>query len=100
MKIKNLLPLFALGLVLASCKKEYTCDCTTTDTYTDNNGVKVVTAVENDSKAYSAKMTEKQAKAACEAEAPAIESNFLDLYESLNGAPPEGELIETTCKLK
>jgi hypothetical protein len=99
MKTQIILPLFVIGLAMASCKKEYTCECVTTDTYT-NNRVTMVQVYNADSKAYGKKMTEKQAKAACDAEGPAVQSNFIDLYKNATGQPLKNEVIATTCKLK
>jgi hypothetical protein len=98
MKTQIILSLFAIGLAMTSCKKQYTCECVTTDTYTEN-GITLVEKYNANSKAYGAKMTEKQAKAACDAEAPAIQSNYYSLLATFS-ITLNNETIITDCKLK
>ncbi len=58
MKKITLLTVVLAGLAFASCKKDYTCKCTTTTT---TSGVSVVTTAS----AATGKMTKKDAEAKC-----------------------------------
>jgi hypothetical protein len=99
MKTQIILPLFVIGLAMTSCKKEYTCNCITTDT----TGGGPALAVSNKSTAYSAKMTKKQAEAACKHEETAVQSNFESFGEAItvfSGDPVDMSGISTSCSLK
>ncbi len=83
MKKTTILFLFLAGLIISSCKKSYTCDCVLTNNHTGTAPDSTYTRnYKNASTAYDSKMTEKQAKAACDHEAESIISN----YNSANAA--------------
>ena len=79
---KVLLITLVSGLALASCKKQYSCDCTTTsiDIFTEDQVVTSTT--------YTFESKKKEAEATCQAYKPA--STVFDLFS----APV------TTCVLK
>lgn len=96
-----LLPGLAL-LALSSCKKTYTCECSTDFTYRSSSSGSLFTATyPGETTQYSEKMREKQAKAACAHEAPTIEKNFSNFITD-NGKFPlkSGEKITTSCSIK
>lgn len=67
-----------LAIASVSCKKTYSCDCTTTTTVSIP-GFGSIPVVTKSNEAYSAKMTKKQAQAACDHEAITIESMEKDV---------------------
>ncbi len=108
-KQKFYLVVLACVLVLMSCKKTYTCECTLIRNHT-SHGSPDSTYTENyngGSSAYGQKMTEKQAKAACKHEEQSILSN----YESANNSvysqfskfgikPDPNDQFSASCTLK
>lgn len=91
-------------LFLASCKKTYTCECYTTVVFEveSPNGRYFASVVVPGSKTpYSQKLTERQARSACQHEEAATESNFKNAFTN-NGRAPllPGESIKTSCGLK
>jgi hypothetical protein len=102
--MKKLILLFLAGtliLSISSCKKTYTCSCSTTYTFknSNNNGYTTI-IIPAEKKAYSRKMSEKKAKVACTHEGVAIQTNFENGitgngYYSLDG----GESIFTNCAI-
>lgn len=80
---------FAIAAIsLASCKKSYSCSCTTKATGQGFN--EEVTS----SNSYSEKMKEKQAKAACANSQTAVKATADKAY---NGT---GASVTTTCEVK
>lgn len=98
--MKKLFIPVALVLSLASCKKAYTCSCSTVYTYDDGAGYSTETWADDD-KVYSAKMSKKAATAACDAEKASLEKSFnnaiTDNGQYTLGA---GESIVSSCTLK
>ena len=93
MKLKALIIVAVAALTAFSCKKEYTCDCETK--WTDSNGTMVN---KNSSEKYSAKLTEKQAKAACEHEEQSLKNTF-DNINTFNGSQTPQGSISVSCDL-
>lgn len=94
--MKNITLLVAALVLIgfSSCKKAYSCECTTTLNYVgttpDTYGSKTTT--------YSEKMTKKQAQSACDHEAVTIKSNFNDV---ITQAGATGFVTPSTaCTLK
>ena len=91
-KIILIVAVFSLGIV--SCKKTYTCECTTSSNYagiTENN--------KSSASNYSTKMTKKQAQSACEHEAQSVKSTFENSF-SENGTATTSATVVTNCELK
>ena len=88
------------GLALASCKKEYSCDCTSTVTFTDN-GFSYTQYFKNESTPYSQKLSEKQAESVCDHEEETIASTLRNNITA-NGTQPFPPEIQLTvgCNLK
>lgn len=84
-----------LAFVAVSCKKPYTCTCTTTTTYSGGSPDINKSHV----KEYSEKMTQKQAESACDHEEQAIKSTF-DASFTENGSQPAFGQVSTTCELQ
>jgi len=98
MKRNSLFVCGVLMFLLISCKKEHTCDCITT--HVDNASGAITKEIKSTSKVYSEKMTEKQAKAACNHEAEAVNSSY-ENYWSNNGAVVDPSFsTSTNCQLK
>ncbi len=86
----------ALIMSVTSCKKTYTCECVTTSTY----GSGVAPSINKSTvKEYSAKMSEKQAQAACDHEAETIKSTFDNSFTE-NGSTSNFANVSTDCELK
>jgi hypothetical protein len=99
MRKKIVLSCFVLGLAAASCKKSYTCNCIATASYT-NNGAPASTNVSNSSRAYDKKLTKKQAQAACDHEALAIQSSAESFFQNPLVSPYFNVSVSTSCTLK
>jgi hypothetical protein len=99
--MKKLIILSAALLAFAatSCKKAYTCNCVTTDTYTDPSGNETY-VYKNTSKAYSAKMSKKQAESACDHEETAVHSTYLNAYTDNGSSPDPTFSTNTECSIK
>jgi hypothetical protein len=100
MKKKSVL-IIALALCgLASCRKQYVCNCSLTFT-TYDNGKQYTSVYKNTASTYNEKMKEKQARAACDHEAAAMQSTFTGLFTN-NGTMQQDPNISynTVCTLK
>ncbi len=98
---KHLLLAGLVMLLLSSCKKIYTCECTTNYTYKSSSGSLFTVAYPGETMEYSEKMKEKQAKAACAHEVPTIESDFTKFITDNGRVPMEsGEKVVTDCSIK
>lgn len=87
-----------LALATVSCKKTYTCECSTI-TSASSQGFSISFPSKSDSKAYSKKMTKKQAEAACDHMAESIESSERAIFEQ--DPDPELQLsVKTKCSLE
>jgi hypothetical protein len=98
----KLLSIAIIGLLLPSCKKIYTCECNTTVTYYSYSNKRFYTEVLPGSKTpYDKKLSNKQAKAACQHEETATQTNFTNWLTN-NGAYSliPGESVTTSCGLK
>jgi len=96
--------IFCLSVLFlfCSCKKTYTCECNTTITYYSSSYKQFYTVVEPGNKvAYDQKLSNKQAKAACQHEEIAVQTNYLNWFSS-NGQYTlrQGESVSTSCGLK
>jgi len=100
MKKKSVLPLALVLFSLVSCRKQYTCNCTLTFT-TNDNGTQYTSVYKNTATTYDEKMKEKQAKAACDHEATAMQSTFTGLFTN-NGTMQQDPNISynTVCTIK
>src|SRR6218665_1536653 len=87
----------ALALGATSCKKTRTCACSTVTTGT-MGGFSLAFPSKSESKAYGAKMTKKQAEAACDHMAESVESTERSIFEA-NPDPDVTFNVKTTCKL-
>lgn len=87
-KVKTTMVLVAAvaGLTLVSCKKSFSCSCKTTVSTTGFSSSSEV------KEAYSLKMKEKQAKAACDNTKEILEKQSKDLNQGYN--------VSTSCELK
>jgi hypothetical protein len=86
-----------LALACTSCKKAYTCECTTTTTGT-SQGVSLSFPSKSDSKAYGKKMSKKQAEAACDHMATSVQST----EENAFAQEPDPDVtftVKTKCSL-
>jgi hypothetical protein len=100
MKINLLLLLCPLLLSITSCKKTYTCTCNTDYTFKNTNGSYTSVVIPANGPAYTEKMKEKKAKAACQHEQTAIQTNFTNgITESGKYPLVTGESIVTKCAI-
>ena len=84
----------------ASCKKAYTCACTTTVTSPNYLGTGTTTNVYNDdAAAYGKKMNKKTAQSACDAEKASMEQTFKNA-ETSNGQYTSTSVSTVDCTLK
>ena len=97
MKSVFLVALMILGL--SSCKKNYTCECVTTEN-TGRRGFTTISTYNNSTTPYKEKMTKNQAEAACKHEEEAITSSYKN-WRTENGttADPDAN-ASTSCNLK
>ena len=100
--MKKFIFYFFLFIYFTSCKKNYTCQCTTKFVYysTTYNSYNSFIA-EGNNFVYNQKYTEKQAKAACAHEQEAIQSSTTN-WDTGNGryTYKPGESVTTTCGIK
>lgn len=100
MKINLLLLLCPLLLSISSCKKTYTCNCSTSYTYKSSNGGYSNIIIPANGASYSEKMTEKKAKVACQHEQTAIQTNFTNgITGNGQSSLVSGESIVTSCAI-
>lgn len=92
---KNIFIISSLILIgLSSCKKSYSCQCTTTITAQGSPSENYPTT----SKTYSEKMTEKQAKSACSHEETTVKTSIDD---NINKVGAYGYITtNVSCTLK
>ncbi len=97
---RRFLVFVTLSTLLVSCRKRYTCECYTTLVFQYQGGYASIVLPASKS-AYTAKLTEKQARAACQHEEAAVESSYTNA-ETNNGNNPlqPGESVKTSCGLK
>ena len=101
-KMKKLFFCIAISC-LVSCKKTYTCECYTTFTYQQRGaitGQNYTQIIPGNKEAYTQKMTEKQAKAACSHEAKAVETDFANNVSNNGTFPLANGSPTTSCGLK
>ena len=99
--IKQLLFSGMLLLILGSCKKNYTCECTTTLKYPSSlTGQNMTVVLHGSTVKYSEKLSRTQAEAACIHEETAIQTNVIN-WDTRNGAYvyKTGESTITECSL-
>ena len=97
MKNVTLVLILLVFLSLVSCKKSYTCDCTTVTTAVDPKYPSVIRN-ESTSMPYSEKMTEKQAKATCDHQAESIKSTYNNSFTG-NGTRANFADVSVSCAL-
>jgi hypothetical protein len=91
--------LLAAVIVVASftsCKKAYTCSCSTVFTYSTGSP----DTYKDDAKAYSKKMNKKTAQAACDEKKAAIDADYKNALTNNGTDPNPGVTTATTCDLK
>jgi hypothetical protein len=98
MKNKTLYFLLFVLLGLVACKKSYTCNCTTTTAAKDPKYPSVITNV-SETKSYSEKMNEKQAKSACSHQAETIKSTYDNSFTE-NGTRANFADVSVVCEIK
>lgn len=98
---KSALAVLLAGIVVAACKKSYTCDCTVTQTSIDSAGTTYVSTYRNTVSSYTKKMSKSQAEEACRHEQGAVQSNF-NVLITRNGtvATPTNLSISTACYIQ
>lgn len=85
-------------LLFFSCKKEYTCSCSTTmvgGSVFNGQGYFV-----SKSEPMDSKMTEKQAKAVCAHEAEAIDETYKNIFTGNGTQSSQGWYTKTNCTLQ
>jgi hypothetical protein len=88
-------------LILCSCKKNYTCNCTTELKFKTNSGSYDTRYFPAKKEPYSSKMSKKQAESSCEHQRTAIETNFTSAYTDAGQFPLlPGESIRTNCLIE
>ncbi len=93
-----LLPLLVFTFI--SCKKSYVCQCNTSWTYKTNSNNYNTSVFSGDKTPYSAKLTKKQAKSACENQQASTETSFTNVITDNNNYPfSQGESVKTDCAL-
>lgn len=95
MKKITILAVALLAISFASCKKEYTCACTTTLSYTGGKD-----DYKDDAQAYSKKMSKKTAEAACDEKQVAIDASYKNALTDNGVEPDPGVTAKTACELK
>lgn len=100
MKQSFLFAVVILALSASSCRKTYTCSCTNTITVSIPGFGSIPLSAKTENKEYEKKMTEKQAKAACDHEKITIQS----IAENALAADPSAGMadidVATKCSLK
>ncbi len=87
-------------LAFFSCKKKYTCDCSTLVKMSYNSSTNYSGTFQADKKQYSEKMTKKQAEVACEHQRTAIETDFKNGYQGTDTYRIiSGDVVITTCSI-
>jgi hypothetical protein len=100
MKNKTLIVAIAvMVLTLSACKKNYTCECSTTTTFVAPGFGNFPFPSKSEDKAYSKKMTKKQAEAACEHEGETIESIMREGFADTTGSGGAYFTVNTKCSL-
>lgn len=101
MKNPKPIQLLFLLLIFASCKKNYTCNCITTETVVSKSNVTYVYKYNNTSSSYSKKMTESQAKAACQSEQDGIYQTYTNLITGSGSSPQnlQYDHVSVQCSL-
>ena len=97
-EMKKIFLLLVLAATFSSCKKTYTCDCTTTFNYL-SSGSYPSTTYESNSVAYTNQMTKRKATAACEHEGKNINSTYVNIKTNNSPGSLSGVSIATECKL-
>ncbi len=96
MKTLKLFTFVFATIFFSSCKKDYTCACTT---YYTMNGFSMVW--EDDNASYNKKMNKKTAQSSCDAEKASMEKSAQNLFTNNGANPmPAGESVTVKCTLK
>jgi len=95
MKKITILALALVAISFASCKKEYTCACTTTISYSGGNDL-----YKDDAQPYSKKMSKKTAEAACDEKQTAIDASYKNAFTDNGVDQNPGISAKTACELK
>jgi len=96
MKKLTILAVAVLAFAATSCKKAYTCSCTTTFNY---SGFSPDT-YKDDSEEYSKKMTKKTAEAACDNKADSFDNSYKNALTDNGTDTNPGVTAKTECELK
>ncbi|MCD6017547.1 MAG: hypothetical protein K0S53_668 [Bacteroidetes bacterium] len=94
MKIKSIVAVLLIASSLPSCKKQYTCECTTMYSISGQS------STETTGDTYSEKMKEKQADAACDETEAKLSKASKDHAADVEYFSGETTTATTTCKLK
>jgi hypothetical protein len=96
MQMKKILFIFLLSSTLLACKKAYNCRCAST-IYLNGKQDAYYGSI---TKAMSEKMTEKQAKSACESEAANIDVTYKNIFTNNGNVSSRGYTSLTNCNLE
>ncbi len=101
-KNTNVVALIAIVIAMASCKKSYTCSCTTNTVitvpaYPGYPGGTFTLPSETQSSAYAEKMTKAQAKSACDHEKETLENSEKDAFAKNALLKNIKYSVSTTC---
>ncbi len=97
--MKNYLIIFLLIFANTSCKKRYSCRCSSTLTFPQPNRSSIQGVYQPKTTPISEKMTKKQAKEVCDHEGKSINQTYMNLATN-NGTQPAGFSSSTVCKLE
>ncbi|MES2679907.1 MAG: hypothetical protein V4635_08490 [Bacteroidota bacterium] len=100
--MKAIIFLVLATALCVSCKKSYTCECTTNTVVTvpafpGYPGGTFTLPSQTESKAYSEKMTKSQAKSACEHEKETLEATAKDAFAKNQFLKSFKYSLSTTC---
>jgi hypothetical protein len=96
MKKITILAVAALAISFASCKKSYTCACTTTLNFSGSTP----STYKDDATSYSKKMNKKTAEAACDNKKASLDASWKNGLTDNGTDPNPGVTASTSCDLK
>ncbi|MGZ3930545.1 MAG: hypothetical protein ACXVPQ_08320 [Bacteroidia bacterium] len=94
--MRNIILTVLLVTALVSCKKNYTCSCTTTIIYPNNSQ----DVYQSGTDPYSKKMTEAQAQAACDKQGRDLDKMYLNAFTDNGQYSSGGYSAKTSCSIR